>query len=415
MNEKQDPPGGLFSTYLKRGMDFQQLTAERKKQLARIAAAREHSILVYAADPTKQRPGISPSITPDDLLPIEDQLASLNNSHLDVILHTPGGSGECVEDIVHLLRQRFEHVSFIIPGIAKSAGTIMAMSGDEILMGPASSLGPIDAQIFWRGNFVSAHSMLEGLEKLAKKVAGAQALNRAYVPILSNLSPGDIEAFGNAQAFGKTLVKEFLETYKFRHWEFHSSDGRPVTKEERSARASEIAEKLSDSTKWLTHARSIRMDHLREMGLAIEDYTKNEELHDAITRYYVLLQLTFQIGVLKVVETPHSEMTRNVAVQPPGFPAQMPIIPGIPAMPAQVPSKRPQKVKGPGAVQVQVGCGKCGHQIKIQADMGERAMLQDGFTRFPEDDKLTCPGCGKDVVLSDIRKDLENRFKQRIV
>jgi len=38
------------------------------------------------------------------------------------------------EDIVHILREKFKSVSFIVPGQAKSAGTIMVMSGDEILM-----------------------------------------------------------------------------------------------------------------------------------------------------------------------------------------------------------------------------------------------------------------------------------------
>jgi len=62
-----------------------------------------------------------------------------------LILETPGGSGEVAEDIVRSLRGQFDEIAVLVPGTAKSAGTIMAMAGDEILMQPSSSLGPIDA------------------------------------------------------------------------------------------------------------------------------------------------------------------------------------------------------------------------------------------------------------------------------
>lgn len=90
----------------------------------------------------------------EDLLPINDQLANLKGSALDLILETPGGSGEAAEDIVRSLRNRYNDLAIIVPGWAKSAGTIMVMAADEILMEPASALGPIDAQIFWPGEGV---------------------------------------------------------------------------------------------------------------------------------------------------------------------------------------------------------------------------------------------------------------------
>ena len=75
---------------------------------------------------------------------------------MDVIIETPGGDGAVAEDIVRLLRGKFDEVCFIVPGYAKSAGTIIVMSGDDILMGPTSALGPIDAQLLWQGKVFSA-------------------------------------------------------------------------------------------------------------------------------------------------------------------------------------------------------------------------------------------------------------------
>jgi ClpP class serine protease len=54
----------------------------------------------------------------------------------------------------------------IIPGSAKSAGTIFTMAGDEILMSPNSSLGPIDAQVMMNGKRFSADAFPDGFAKI---------------------------------------------------------------------------------------------------------------------------------------------------------------------------------------------------------------------------------------------------------
>ncbi len=144
---------GIYGDYLNRALafDFQQLAAERKAQLARIAEARGRDVLVFAADCNKQH--LETSIGYWDVLPINDQLANLNGAALDLIVETPGGSGEIVEQLLRLIRNKYDDLAIIVPGQAKSAGTIMAMMAaeQEILMGEASALGPIDAQLFWQG------------------------------------------------------------------------------------------------------------------------------------------------------------------------------------------------------------------------------------------------------------------------
>lgn len=67
---------------------------------------------------------------------------------LDLILHTPGGDLAATESIVNYLQSAFDgNVRAIIPQISMSAGTLIAMSCREILMGRESSLGPIDPQL----------------------------------------------------------------------------------------------------------------------------------------------------------------------------------------------------------------------------------------------------------------------------
>ena len=67
---------------------------------------------------------------------------------LDLILHTPGGDLAATESIVSYLKQAFgDNIRAIIPQISMSAGTMIAMSCREIIMGRQSSLGPIDPQM----------------------------------------------------------------------------------------------------------------------------------------------------------------------------------------------------------------------------------------------------------------------------
>jgi len=206
---------GIYSEYLDQGPALD-LNAERKKQLGRIAQFRRRDVLVYASDSSKARQGAPVAIDNSDILPITDQVSNLNGTSLDVLLETGGGSGETDEDIVRLLHGKYESVAFIIPGMAKSAGTIMVMAGDEILMEPASSLGRIDAQIQWEGKVFSAEAFLKGLENIKTEVTAANSLNRAYIPILQRISPGEIQNAENALSFAKVLVKDWLKEHSSR-------------------------------------------------------------------------------------------------------------------------------------------------------------------------------------------------------
>lgn len=195
---------GVYSEYIDKHFAFGDLTAERKKQLRRIVELRGgRALVVYAADLNKNAPtGIDYS----DLLPFGDQLSNLSGKAVDLILETPGGRGEVAEDMIRLLRDKFEEVAAIIPGWAKSSGTIMAMAADSILMEPASALGPIDAQLGWQGKIFSADALLEGIEKIKAEVLATGVLNKAYVPILQGISPGELQTAQNALDFAKKLV-----------------------------------------------------------------------------------------------------------------------------------------------------------------------------------------------------------------
>lgn len=384
---------GIYSEYLDRRFNLQDLTEERKKQLAKISALRDgRDVFVYAADLNKGNAPIS--IVYGDLIPIADQISNLTGKRLDLILETGGGSGEVAEDIVRLLHGKYEEVAVIVPGWAKSAGTIIAMAGDEILMEPASALGPIDAQITWQGKSFSAGELLEGMEKIKKEVETTGALNRAYIPMLQAISPGEIQRAENALNFTKTLVTDWLARYKFKNWDLHSTTKKPVTKKQKKARAKEIADQLCDHRRWLTHGRSIKIDDFQAMGLRITDYSTNDALADAIRRYHVLLQMTFGTNIYKLFETPTSQIYRFIGVQ--------------------VPPAAAAAVQANSAI-IEVPCGKCGSNLKVQANLDRPQPLQPGLLPFPADNKLKCPNCDNEIDLSEARRQIEVQSKKPVV
>lgn len=411
---------GIYSEYLDQGQSLD-LNAERKRQLARIAQLRDRDVLVYAADSNKA-PQAPVGLDNSDFLPITDQLSNLNGKAIDIILETGGGRGEAAEDIVRFLHGKYGNVGFIVPGMAKSAGTIMVMAGDEILMEPgSSSLGPIDAQIQWEGKVFSAEAFLKGLERIKEEVAATNSLNRAYIPILQRISPGEIQNAENALAFAKVLVTAWLKEHKFKSWTVHQTHdpGTPVTDQQKEARAKEIADELCDHSKWLSHGRSIKTSDLERIGLEITDYTKDAKLADAIRRYHVLLRMTFDTtNIYKLIETPTSQIYRFFNQQfqfaiPGGipFPPQVP----LPIAPGQqpMPPTPGQSVVGAGAM-VQFVCAKCKKIHTLQADFDRQQPLQPGAQRFPSNDILICDQCKMSHNLVALRRQLELQTKRKV-
>ena len=300
----------IYSDYLHQNLTSEQLHIERTNQLVRISKLRGRDVIVYASNlsPLHACPN---GIDISDIVPLKDQLSVLTGEEVDIILQTPGGSAEVVEDLVKLIRDKFTKIGIIIPGSAYSAGTIFALAGDEILMSSTSSFGPIDAQIISNGKRFSADAFLEGLEKIREETNKNGRLDLIYVPLLANISPGEIQHCRNAQQFSKTLVTTWLKQYKFKFWTHHSSTNEPVTELEKEQRAIEIAAALSNQSKWLTHGRSIKIKDLLELRLKITDFSQDLELNDAITRYHALLQIIFDTNIFKIIETKTSHIFKS--------------------------------------------------------------------------------------------------------
>lgn len=210
-------------------------------------------------------------------------------STLTICLTTPGGQAEAVEKMVEIIRHHYDQFYAIVPRSAMSAGTILCMAADKIFMDYASSLGPIDPQVPDRDNtvLVPALGYLDKVDEMLERSANG-TLTPAEFEILQNQDLAMLSFYEQSKKLSISLLKKWLTEYKFKDWNVHRSTnpGTAVTREEKEARAEQIAAALSNNQTWHSHGRMIGMDRLRsELKLEIEDYGLETELRIYIREY----------------------------------------------------------------------------------------------------------------------------------
>ena len=92
-----------------------------------------------------------------------------SNKGIDLILESHGGSIDAAATIASLCRERFGKLRVIIPFMAKSAATLVALSADQRLLTCFAQLGPVDPQVRDPKNpemWFPAHSIKEAIDQV---------------------------------------------------------------------------------------------------------------------------------------------------------------------------------------------------------------------------------------------------------
>ena len=115
---------------------------------------------------------------------------------LDLMIHSPGGMPDAAGDLIRVCRTYFKSFRVVIPNMAMSAATVLAMGSDEILMSETSKLGPIDPQMVFQtkeGSFMrAAKSFIDAFSSLvneANALAGAGKPDRRSPPLAHEARP----------------------------------------------------------------------------------------------------------------------------------------------------------------------------------------------------------------------------------
>lgn len=229
-----------------------------------------------------------------------------HGDQLVVLVDTDGGYLDVVHRIVDTIRHHYRIVSFVIPNAAYSAGTILAMSGDNIYMDYYSRLGPIDPQVpNDKGDPVPALGYLNRYEALiARSKSTTDPLSQLEIQLaISGFDQAELYMYDQARQQSVALLGEWLAKYKFKDWDTRETRGDVVTDEIRKERAEEVANILNDTERWHSHSTGIAAETLvNELKIRIDPFGDHA---DSIKRYHELLKdfagLNAHIGVAHAV------------------------------------------------------------------------------------------------------------------
>jgi len=163
------------------------MITERVELLKRIEERRESKVILYV---TGDRPGLETQIHQevyDYFVNILDSIGVV--SKISLVLYTRGGNTLAAWSIVNLIRQFCDDFEVIIPNKAQSAGTLISIGANTIVMTKQATLGPVDPSI---NTPLNPH--IEGAPPEAKVPVSVEAVNGFLELAISNMDKPDANA-----------------------------------------------------------------------------------------------------------------------------------------------------------------------------------------------------------------------------
>jgi len=291
-------------------------------------------LIVYASACTSPKPVPAQLLMLDftDKIGFKVVTDSIEPPQLDVLVHSPGGYSEATESIVQQLRGKYSDIRFIVPSFAKSAATMLVMSGNEILMDRDAELGPIDPQMRTpNGGTSPAVAIIELFERAQRELSQDATKLASWVPILSQLGPSLLVDCQHAIDLSTTLVKDWLKQYMLA--------GDPDAEQ----KADKISRFLGDHAYFKSHSRAVKIPDLSQLQAKVTDLRSNPALYLAVDELYCCLDIFLgNSAAYKVFEnSTGGALIRQTATQ-----IQMPVQ-LIQAQPPQLPANPPQPAAQP--------------------------------------------------------------------
>lgn len=265
----------------------------RLKYLKKLQTHTKRNVLVYYSG-WLQKPslqGVSFSIADADKTGFMTCSHGLDRSRgLDIILHTPGGDVAATESIIDYLHSLYNgNIRAIIPQMAMSGGTLIALSCKSIVMGRQSSLGPIDPQI----GGMPAQGIMEEFRLAASEIAADPNRIPLWQPIIGKYWPTLITSCQHAIDWSDDLLRRFLSSCMY-------AGDAPA---DRDAKIQKIADTLGKQSTSKSHNRHISQEMAISLGLNIERLEDDHQLQDIVLSLHHALSITFaQTPVVKLVE-----------------------------------------------------------------------------------------------------------------
>jgi serine dehydrogenase proteinase len=221
----------------------------------------------------------------DDTVGFVDLLHNVpGQCDVDLLLHTGGGDIDAAEKLISMVRTKVGTATLrvVVPDYAKSAGTLMALGADTIVMSDTSELGPIDPQIILadgNGNRIrhSVQSYLDAYDTHSATLKKDPGNVPAQI-MLSKLDPATVKLFEAVRNRARGFAEDQLKKGMFR-------DGK--------GNWSQAASELLDTKRWQSHAQMISWQDAKDpkIGLQVEYLEPSSEDWQNYWQLYCLQRL----------------------------------------------------------------------------------------------------------------------------
>lgn len=285
-----------------------QYDAVRRKYLKKLNAYTKRNTIIYYSGWLQKpdlgrQPNIEVGISDADKNGFMAAIHRLDRSKgLDLILHTPGGDMAATESLVEYLRSMFDgDIRAIVPQLAMSGGTIIALSCRKIIMGKGSSIGPIDPQY----GSIAVNGLLAEFERIRKEIKADPSSALLWQPILQRIQPGFITECENTIEWSKTMATNFLKTNMF------------VGDENATKKIKEIIDHLTEKKKTKSHGRHIGLEEAKQIfGEHVIELETDQKLQDLVLSVHHSTVITMQsTGCYKIIENHVGRASAQIAQQ----------------------------------------------------------------------------------------------------
>lgn len=261
---------------------------QRQRLISEIESHTGRTLLCYIC-------GEHAEINRDDTLGMVELLHNVRpGSSIDLMLHSFGGDVDAAEKLISMLRAAVVSgaaLRVIVPDVAKSAGTLMALGADEIVMSDTSELGTIDPQITLKdgkGNDI-VHSVLSYLD--AFDTTANELRNNPGDPVLevqiATFDPTVLQTFDAIRLRVRTLAENLLKRVGLNY--------------------TAITAALMDTKRFPSHSQMIGCEIAKEIGLRITYMPSEDPIWQKYWELYCHLRLVVN-GKKKLFESAYASL-----------------------------------------------------------------------------------------------------------
>jgi ATP-dependent protease ClpP protease subunit len=198
---------------------------------------------------------------------VVNELRKANIKKAYLLVNSLGGAMGSSYKIARALRMCLDEITVFVPHIAASGGTLLALTGNRIVMGPMSHITPLDVQIGYKGANISMATFQRFFVRASRWFERVTPEEAPYPQraMADMLDPFIMEEWSGIMSTAVEYVDEILKLSGYKE---HKG----------------IAETLVAG--FPTHAYVITPDKGKDMGLNIEDSSKFDE-EWKIMRYWL--------------------------------------------------------------------------------------------------------------------------------